>query len=424
MSRYRIAELMARGAFPLSQARNGRMAQASMLTALGRQLTTLSGRRRRLLYSHSLVPAEISVAGPWPHTDFPAQFRTGLTGGRVRVRHVVTTATSTLTTYNPRFFWRTQKFNGLATNRPTIYTPSRLFSTSPSLHSVIDQVWDDMEPDTLYEVDIQRYDTARILSVTIWEEPLTRLDADESRPKRGAGDSFAVSGSNIVLTDAGATFLAEDVGRKITIVGATSDDNNGSFTITARTATTVTYENPSGVTEAFSGTWNIGEDGVNFSRLTAEGEIVNGDVWHILDRAHQLWKRQGSLWGHWNGVSAHTPSGLGTWRNIWTDSAAAAGASTPGFWVYPEKCGAFEDSQVPIVCWVQGSDGGAATANVRFYSTTGGATLATIPLGLITSAYVATTIPSGTSPEKIDVQMESTNGLPAVSACGVYQWEP
>src|SRR5258706_553886 len=51
--------------------------------------------------------------------------------------------------------------------------------------------------------------------------------------KSGAGDSFAVAAGVVTLTDAAALFTAADVGRTITIAGATTAANNGLFTITA-----------------------------------------------------------------------------------------------------------------------------------------------------------------------------------------------
>ncbi|NIT56305.1 MAG: hypothetical protein GWN00_08740 [Aliifodinibius sp.] len=73
----------------------------------------------------------------------------------------------------------------------------------------------------------------------------------------GVGDSFNLSGSTITLTDSAGLFTADMVGKEITIAGATTGGNNGTFTITGQTATTVTYENASGATEAFTGTWSV-----------------------------------------------------------------------------------------------------------------------------------------------------------------------
>lgn len=77
--------------------------------------------------------------------------------------------------------------------------------------------------------------------------------------RTGTGDSMTVSGSTVTLTDAGAAFVAADVGRYITIAGSDLASNNGRFLVTARAATTVSFTNGDGQAEAsFTGTWFIG----------------------------------------------------------------------------------------------------------------------------------------------------------------------
>ena len=74
----------------------------------------------------------------------------------------------------------------------------------------------------------------------------------------GTPTDFAISGSTVTLTDTGATFTSEDVGRQVIVSGATSAGNDGTFTVTGQTGTTLTYENASGVTETGAGTWTTG----------------------------------------------------------------------------------------------------------------------------------------------------------------------
>ena len=77
--------------------------------------------------------------------------------------------------------------------------------------------------------------------------------------RNGLGDSFSKTGTTVTFTDAGGNFATSDVGRNITINHATTHGNDGYFVITARPGTTsVTYENASGATEAFTGEWYIG----------------------------------------------------------------------------------------------------------------------------------------------------------------------
>lgn len=74
----------------------------------------------------------------------------------------------------------------------------------------------------------------------------------------GTPTDFAISGSTVTMTDTGATFTSADVGRQVIISGATSAGNDGTFTVTGQTGTTLTYENASGVTESGAGTWTTG----------------------------------------------------------------------------------------------------------------------------------------------------------------------
>jgi len=74
----------------------------------------------------------------------------------------------------------------------------------------------------------------------------------------GTGDSISMAGSVATLTDATATFQTSDVGKSITISGATNPGNNGTFTIVSRvSATQITYTNASGVNETSSFAWQI-----------------------------------------------------------------------------------------------------------------------------------------------------------------------
>jgi hypothetical protein len=84
------------------------------------------------------------------------------------------------------------------------------------------------------------------------------LDSGKMGTRSGTGDSFAFSGVVITLTDAAALFTTDLVGKLITIAGATSGGNDGTFVITdVPSTTTLTYVNASGVAEAFPGTWTI-----------------------------------------------------------------------------------------------------------------------------------------------------------------------
>lgn len=72
----------------------------------------------------------------------------------------------------------------------------------------------------------------------------------------GTGDTIGGTAPNMTLSDAGAVFNATMVGQSITLAGATTGANNGTFLITGYTSPTqITYQNLVGVAEAFPGTW-------------------------------------------------------------------------------------------------------------------------------------------------------------------------
>lgn len=81
----------------------------------------------------------------------------------------------------------------------------------------------------------------------------------------GQGDALSFSGGVVTLTDAGLPDrqLGHLVGHYITIAGATTPANNGTFKLTSvterslTTPATFTFANASGATEAFTGTWWI-----------------------------------------------------------------------------------------------------------------------------------------------------------------------
>ena len=70
-----------------------------------------------------------------------------------------------------------------------------------------------------------------------------------------AGSAFAVAGTTVTLTDAGAAFTAADVGKIVKVRRATSPANDGNFIITAQGGTTIDYENTApGIVEGFGAT--------------------------------------------------------------------------------------------------------------------------------------------------------------------------
>jgi hypothetical protein len=99
-----------------------------------------------------------------------------------------------------------------------------------------------------------------------------------------------LTGTTITFTDAAANFQASDVGKNIVIEGATTPGNNGTFVITSHiSATQITYENASGATEAYTGTWKI--------RYTFHVKL---DVWSASSDPYYFGAASVSPWPTWN----------------------------------------------------------------------------------------------------------------------------
>lgn len=86
-------------------------------------------------------------------------------------------------------------------------------------------------------------------------------------PTEGTNSAFSISGSTVTLTAGESVFTAAHVGKAITVAGATSGGNDGTFVITSYIGPTqVTYENASGVTEAGAGTFEVGPEYIHISQ--------------------------------------------------------------------------------------------------------------------------------------------------------------
>jgi hypothetical protein len=120
----------------------------------------------------------------------------------------------------------------------------------------------------------------------------TRALSDEtngigSQISTGTGDTIGGTAPNMTLTDSGAAFTAQDVGRFLTISGATTPANDGSFLISSFTSGTVIgFQNAAGVAEAFTGTWTVTkpyalEDDLNFTRTDRKN--IKGTASHVTD---------------------------------------------------------------------------------------------------------------------------------------------
>ena len=95
--------------------------------------------------------------------------------------------------------------------------------------------------------------------------------------RNGTGDSFSVAAGVVTLTDSAAQFTATMVGMPITIAGSTTPENDGTFTVASFTSSSIiTFANASGVTEAFPGTWVIGDTRASWATNAIKGKFIIG----------------------------------------------------------------------------------------------------------------------------------------------------
>jgi len=93
--------------------------------------------------------------------------------------------------------------------------------------------------------------------------------------RSGVGSSLSISGSTVTLTTTSTLYSTNDIGTSIVIAGATTPANNGTFPIVAGgNATTVKFTNAAGVTEAFTGTWEIGGSNLLTVTLATAGNTA------------------------------------------------------------------------------------------------------------------------------------------------------
>jgi hypothetical protein len=104
------------------------------------------------------------------------------------------------------------------------------------------------------------------------------LISDQVPNVSGTGDSFAVAGPVVTLTDAAGLFTPAMNGRPIIIAGATTPTNNGTFVLTFMNPNQVTYINAGGVAEAFPGTWRVVTNAVVTDVSGADGDTQVGDA--------------------------------------------------------------------------------------------------------------------------------------------------
>jgi hypothetical protein len=106
-----------------------------------------------------------------------------------------------------------------------------------------------------------------------------------------AGGAFVVAGTTVTFTAISALFTAAMDKRAITIAGATSPANNGTFIMTFVSSTVVTWENTTpGVPEALvgpGGTWRVGD---TIDGLAATVTVPAGGARTLLSDGVSNWR--------------------------------------------------------------------------------------------------------------------------------------
>lgn len=111
-------------------------------------------------------------------------------------------------------------------------------------------------------------------------------------PAGTTGSSFSYnSGTDMVTLNVAAGGVPNGTNRPLIITGSSSPSNDGYFFITARTANTITYYNPNGVSEPFSGSFwiNAGGKNQNVNRLAQTMTLTAEDIDPADGQIHIRW---------------------------------------------------------------------------------------------------------------------------------------
>jgi hypothetical protein len=189
------------------------------------------------------------AAGTITFTDLKANFPTAVTGQTIEIRGAYSvvndgdftatrTSSTTLTWANAN--GRTESYPSTAVYRIRTVFPEESFTDERLL-----------EVTTTFPDGLPVPATAQVAGGVL---PWRFLD----QTFVGTGDSFTFAAGTVTFADAEANFPASVVGRRIKVVNPTSAGNAGTFTIASRpSATSLTWANAAGVTEAFTGTYVI-----------------------------------------------------------------------------------------------------------------------------------------------------------------------
>ncbi len=390
-------------------------------SAAARLLNNIIGQRRRLLYTAHQV-AEVVYGGTPPRFAF--WFRTSPFASRIRIRMGCMPSDTVSTSDTPTATWNL--LDGWSGESPTGVTPRAIpvgrrrssSSDAPNDYFWLEEIWDEseIEPGRWYRTYLDLADNARVFSVTAWEEPSTEMTSSNLPAKRGTGDSLTLASEVFTLVDSAALFTADDVGRRIYILGSTDDSNNGSYVIsTVEDDDEITFaaaNDASGSTEdPWTGRWMILPQCVNPRRYVAGSEITDADLAHLWDATELMWIWGGGRLADWFGESLRNNSS--TWVNVFDTSWTTATTKSPGWWIWTEGLGTHEAPDV-VKCklWIWGSAAASPGGEVRLLRTDDGSGTA---LGTFTSFATGQNgyrfdveLPVSATPIKLDLQMRMT----------------
>lgn len=433
--RRKIPEVYTRGVNPLNFGGNGRLARAKAAVEMSQFANMLVGRRKKILGVANLS----AVAGAAGSREFFRwRVRTSVSTRALWIVILAIPADSTSASIDSYFQVTVQSPGSGAQSYQKLPINRRNTGTvTPNDYAVLSQriapptnltrVYQ-VAPDTAYDVVLTASDYARAQSAVLYEEVDDSLGVRSATRDQhtGTGPTFLAAGGRVAMTDSSQSFDVSYLGSKITISGATTAGNNGTFTILAVSgSTSVVYDNASGASEGFAAgtSYWIGDLSAHVPGVMKE--ILDDDHDDVSALVYQTHLVQGGhlfSWAEPSGV-AGTISLVGA--NVHDGAFTTYDATAPGHYVWPYKRGTYESALVPCVAWAYAKKTSAAGGNtlLRFSASSG--VLATLTVTSATSAvYTATVLLDSTLTDmKIDV-IGVGNGSTGttVYAYGLYQY--
>lgn len=424
-----------RGLDPDDLLGNGRLATVQACNQIAQYVNQISATRRRVLAQWSVRPGDMVGSSGTTSWSTIQYFRIRPSYQVARVRAVIVAlpsdSISAAATPGLRFARQDLDGPGLVNFYRAMNIGRRDTGTlAPDDYFVLEQTLgpstntsgtDEIVAGGVYDMYLQGRGGARVLSVTLFEES-GRLYVDNPSDS-GDGDAFTFNGPYTQLVDASASFNTSILGAPITITGATSAGNNGTFHIFRVTnSTTIEYRNTTGVTETFAaGTrYRIRAPSLNVGR--SGSPILDDDIDRMLQIPYGIWKDGGGHLFSWSNYQNPKARISLAGANIHDQTITAWSATAPGHWVWPYKQGSYEDARCPVVMWAYAI--GGTTGAVYFHAN--GVLMGNIGIGSSIGMYTATGYLDTTQDSALVTVGFRGDGVTAatVFSYGMYQYEP